>query len=200
MYLIKIELDRREARGLLCDCQQMHRFITGFFGTDRRSSQVLYRTNMVRNKLCIYLYADRQAEHIPDNCAVWQREITGWLDSMAAGQLWSFDLVAAPSKKVASEGRKNSQRRILRHPRERQEWLERKAEQSGFSILQVQEQEQLHVSGRHHGDRGGMMYHDAYHYQGLLQITDAECFRKALQTGIGSGKAYGFGMMMVKRL
>ena len=70
MYLIKIELDRRDARGLLADCQQMHRFITGFFGTDRQSSQILYRTNLVQNKLCIYIYAQSPAEHIPDNCKV----------------------------------------------------------------------------------------------------------------------------------
>ena len=45
-----------------------------------------------------------------------------------------------------------------------------------------------------------MMYHDAYHYQGTLQITDAAAFRRAMQGGIGSGRAYGFGMLMVKRL
>lgn len=200
MYLIKAELDRREARGLLADCQQMHRFITGFFGTDRRSSQILYRTNLVQNKLCIYLYAQSPAEHIPGNCKVQQRNVTSWLESMEIGQLWSFDLIAAPTKKVALEGKKNSQRRILRLPQERQEWLERHAEQNGFAILQAQEQEQLHVSGKHKADKGGVMYHDAYHYQGILQITDGEAFRRAMQTGIGSGKAYGFGMMMVKRL
>ena len=149
MYLIKAELDWREARGLLADCQQMHRFITGFFGTDRQSGQILYRTNLVQNKLCVYLYSQTPAEHIPNNCELQQRDITSWLDGMEAGQLWSFDLIAAPTKKVGAEGKKNSQRRILRLPRERQEWLERKAEQNGFAILQVQELEQLHICGRH---------------------------------------------------
>ncbi len=200
MYLIKVELDRREARGLLADCQQMHRFITGFFGTDRQSGQILYRTNLIQNKLCIYLYAQSPAEHIPDNCQVQQRDITAWLDSMEEGHLWSFDLIAAPTKKVVCDGKKNSQRRILRQPQERREWLERKAQQNGFAIIQVQEQEQIHVSGRHKTDKGGMMYHDGYHYQGILQITDADAFCHALQNGIGSGKSYGFGMMMVKRL
>lgn len=200
MYLIKVELDRREARGLLSDCQQMHRFVTGFFGTDRKTNQILYRTNLVQNRLCIYIYADTPAEHIPDNCQVRQRDITSWLDGMDAGQIWGFDLIAAPTKKVASEGKKNSQRRILRLPQERQEWLERKAAQNGFAIVQAQEQEQIHVSGRHEGNRGGSMHHDAYRYQGVLQITNAEAFRDAVQNGIGSGKAYGFGMMMVKRL
>lgn len=200
MYLIKAELDRRDARGLLADCQQMHRFVMGFFGTDRLSGQILYRTNMVRDKLCIYLYSQAPAEHIPANCHIQQRDVKLWLDTMEAGQHWSFDLIAAPTKKIASEGSKNSRRRILREPGERQAWLERKAEHNGFVIIQAQEQEQLHVSGRHHPDKGGVMYHDAYHYQGVLQITDAEAFRKAMQTGIGPGKAYGFGMMMVKRL
>lgn len=200
MYLIKVVLDRRDARGLLADCQQMHRFITGFFGTDRQSGQILYRTNLVQSKLCIYLYAQSPAEHIPDNCEVKQRDVTAWLDSMEEGQLWSFDLIAAPAKKVACEGKKNSQRRILRQPQERREWLERKAEQNGFVIHQAREQEQFHVSGKHKSDKGGMMYHDAYHYQGILQITDADAFRQALEKGIGSGKPYGFGMMMVKRL
>ena len=202
MYLIKVEveLNLRKDSGLLTDCQQMHRFITGFFGTDRQSGQILYRTNLVQNRLCIYLYSQAPAEHIPNNCELQQRDITSWLDGMEAGQLWSFDLIAAPTKTVGAEGKKNSQRRILRLPRERQEWLERKAEQNGFAILQAQELEQLHICGRHKADKGGVMYHDAYHYQGILQITDGEAFRRAMQTGIGSGKAYGFGMMMVKRL
>ena len=200
MYLIKVEMDRRDARGLLADCQQMHRFVTGFFGTDRQSSQVLYRTNLVRSRLAIYIYAQNPAEHIPANCEVQQRNVTSWLDSMGMGQIWNFDLIASPSKKVAAEGQKNSQRRILREPGERQAWLKRKAEQNGFAILDAQEQEQIHVSGKHGAGQGGVMYHDAYHYQGVLQITDAEAFRKALQQGIGPGKAYGFGMMMVKRL
>ena len=200
MYLIKVEMDRREARGLLADCQQMHRFVTGFFGTDRQSGQVLYRTNMVRNRLAIYMYAQNPAEHIPANCEVQQRDVTPWLDSLEVGQIWNFDLIVCPSKKVAAEGRRNSQRRILREASERQVWLERKAEQNGFAILDAQEQEQIHVSGRHGAGQGGVMHHDAYHYQGVLQINDAEAFRKVLQQGIGPGKAYGFGMMMVKRL
>lgn len=198
MYLIKIELDRRDARGLLADCQQMHRFVTKLFGTDRQSSQILYRTNLIQNKLYIYLYATKPAEHIPENCYIQQREITSWLDSMGRGQLWSFDLIASPSKKVATEGSKNSRRRILRQSHDRQEWLERKAEQNGFSILQAQEQEHLHLSGRHNPKSGGLMHHDAYHYQGVLQIADVELFRKAIQSGIGPCKAYGCGMLLLK--
>lgn len=198
MYLIKVELDRRDARGLLADCQQMHRFITGFFGTDRQRGQILYRTNLVQNTLCIYLYGAGPAKYIPKNCRCQQRDITSWLNALEAGQIWNFDLIASPSKKVAVEGKKNSQRRILRDPEARQAWLNRKAEQNGFVVLQAREQEQVHVSGKHNGDQGGAMCHNAYHYQGVLLIVDVEAFRKAIQSGIGPGKAYGFGMLLLR--
>ena len=200
MYLIKVEIDRRDASPLLSDCQKMHRFVTGLFGTDRQTAQVLYRSNLVRNKLCLYLYASSSAEHIPANCAVQQREITAWLENMNAGQVWGFDLIASPSQKVRVEGQKNSRRRILQSPADRRAWLERKAAQAGFALLDVEEREQIHVCGRHSTDNGGTMYHDAYQYCGALQITDAAAFRAALQNGIGAGKAYGFGMMLVKRV
>ena len=43
------------------------------------------------------------------------------------------------------------------------------------------------------------MYLDQYHYQGTLQITDVEQFRKAVQGGIGPGKSYGLGMLLLSR-
>lgn len=203
MYLIKVEMDRRlpEVRRAVADCQKMHQLITGLFGTARQKSNILYRTNFVADQLHLYLYASQPVEEATsDRYRIVQRDITPWLEQLAAGQCWQFDLIASPSKKVSTERQKNSQRRILRQPSQRQTWLERKAEQSGFTLCQVSELEQIHVSGRHREEKGGTMYHDAYRYQGVLQIADADAFREALRKGIGSGKAYGFGMMVVKRL
>lgn len=36
-------------------------------------------------------------------------------------------------------------------------------------------------------------------FDGVLEVTNADKFRKALQTGIGTGKAYGFGLLSVAR-
>ena len=203
MYLIKVEMDRRlpEVRQAVADCQKMHRLITGLFGTDRQKSSILYRTNCVANKIHLYLYASCPVtEEATGRYRIMQRDITPWMEQLREGQYWKFDLIASPSKKVSTEGQKNSQRRILRQPSERQNWLEQKAAQSGFTLCQVTELGQIHVSGRHREEKGGAMYHDAYHYQGVLRIMDAEAFREALRKGIGSGKAYGFGMMILKCL
>jgi CRISPR system Cascade subunit CasE len=34
-------------------------------------------------------------------------------------------------------------------------------------------------------------------FEGRLRVTDAEAFRRALAAGIGSGKAFGFGLLSV---
>lgn len=201
MYLIRVELDRNayEVRSALMDCEKMHILVTGLFGTQRSDSSVLYRLNAQQNRLQLYLYASVPVtEEACRKYPVVQRDITQWVSGLEQGQIRQFDLTASPSKKVPSETGKNSQRRILRQPEQRMEWLQRKAEQYGFTLLQVQELEQLHLSGSHRKESGGKMYLDAWHYQGMLRIDDAQLFRKALEGGIGSGKAYGFGMLMLK--
>ena len=201
MYLIKVEMARSlpEVRHALADCQKMHRLVTGLFDAARQDANILYRTNFVADQLHLYLYASIPVtEPAAKRYRIAQRDLTPWLERLQPGQYLKFDLITSPSKKVSMDGQKNSRRRILREPSERQAWLERKAEQSGFAICQVIEQEQIHVSGKHPADQGGIMHHDAYRYQGVLQITDSEAFRRSLQKGIGSGKAYGFGMMLLK--
>lgn len=202
MYLTKIDLrpDERTIQFALANCQQMHRHVTGLFGTDRKSAQVLYRLRQERGCNAIYLYSACPVDAsrlLRGMTLAGQRDLTGWVSEFAAGQRWQFDLLAAPMKKVSAEGRKNSQRRILRTAEERMQWLARKAEQSGFRVLTVRELEYVRQSGRR--PESHRMYLDAYHYTGSLEILEADAFRRALTQGIGSGRAYGLGMLLLRR-
>jgi CRISPR system Cascade subunit CasE len=47
------------------------------------------------------------------------------------------------------------------------------------------------------GAGGHVTIHLAVLFDGLLRVTDAEQFRKTLTRGIGSGKAFGFGLLSV---
>lgn len=203
VYLTKLELplQSRKAAGLLTDCQNMHRWISTLFEAERQAQHVLYRTNMLRGKIQIYLYSDIPPKYIPAEAQVaGQRDLGAWLDGMEAGSVWGFDLLAMPSKKAyQAERGKNSQRRLLRHPEERMEWLRRKGQEYGFWVLQAEELEQRHMRGRHRQERGGSMYLEAYHYRGILKIQQTDNFRKALTTGIGPGKAYGLGMILLQK-
>ena len=40
---------------------------------------------------------------------------------------------------------------------------------------------------------------DGVTFEGVLEVTDAEKFREALAKGVGSGKAYGFGLLSVAK-
>lgn len=209
MYLSKVEIDRKSqtAREMLSNRQQMHRFVTEMFCKDlatpfveqtRQTSKALYRTFISGNKLNIYIYSHNTIEKAPF-CNVQTRDLSGWLNRMKEGQVWNFDIIASPCKKVQVEGKKNCSRRSLRLPEERQNWLERKAAQFGFEIIDYTECEHVNVVAKHEDERIGETKLYGFHYQGVLRITDADAFRNALEFGIGPGKAYGFGMMMVKQ-
>ena len=203
MILTRIDLSMGSPaiRRALGDCQQLHRLVTGLFGTDRSGGKLLYRLEDRQGRPSLYLYSAvplRRDRLIGGMALAGERDVTDWLEHLEQGQLWGFDLLAAPMKKVASEGSRNSRRRVLRTQEERMSWLLRKAEQNGFELVNVRELEQGHLYGSHRDEQGGRMVLDSYHYQGVLRILEPEQFRQAVENGVGSGRAYGLGMLLLK--
>lgn len=139
MYLTKLDLEQanRRIQVSLADCQQLHRLVMGLFETDRKSSRVLYRLRMQDRKLALYLYSDcpiDRARLLPGMLFSGERELSGWLAHMDAGQIRGFDLLAAPTKKVAAETGRNSRRQTLRTQEERFSWLLRKGSKMAFRL------------------------------------------------------------------
>ena len=202
MYLTKIELDRsyQRIRSAMGDSQQMHRLVTGLFGKSRKEADVLYRVRMsgILGELYLYSVIPVMEERVlPGMRLTAQRDVTLWLESMKTGDIYRFQLLTAPSKKVACEGTKHSRRRSLREPEERLTWLARKGEQGGFAILSVQETPGEKLSARHTVNDGGMLTVDSFCYTGCLRITDENAFRRTVREGIGPEKAYGLGMLLL---
>lgn len=202
MYLVKIvfPLQNRRIQEALADCQKMHQLVTGFCGTDRKSSNLLYRVRMEFNQNAIYLYSNQaidEARILSPMRLIGQKDISAWISGMQEGMTKRFDLLALPTKKVAQNTGKNSQRRVLKTLEERLAWMQKKSTQFGFQLLAVNELEHVRQTGKHASESGGRMYLDGYHYQGVLQVTDTARFQRALQDGIGAGKAYGFGMLLL---
>ena len=203
MYLTKIELDLSSpgVRAALGDGQKMHRLVCGCFGTARKASDILYRCRLRGTFADLYLYSACPIEEdrlLKGMRLAGQRDITSWLEKMTAGNVLQFQLVTMPFRKVAEDGAKNSRRRALHTQEERFAWLTRKAEQGGFQVLSVMESPAEKMTARRPAETGGSLTVDAFCYTGTLRITDAEQFRKTVQTGIGAEKAYGFGMLILK--
>lgn len=206
MFMTCVEIDRRHpsARQALADCSDMHRNIMRLFASStapvrRCEERVLYRIVEQRSTIQLYL----TSQQAPDlSQARWllaerqrQREMRPLLDGFAAGQVFSFDLLTHPSKKVRGEG-KNSARRFLKTAEERFAWLAHQGEKYGFHLLGVHEEEPYDI----HGKRStGRMTLRVVRMIGQLQITEADAFRTAYQNGIGPEKAYGLGMLLLTR-
>lgn len=202
MYLTKIdlELSNRTVCAALGDCQKMHRLLNGLFDSSRQDVQLLYRVRGRGRDCSVYLYSScpiRPEKLLPFMTLEGQRDLSGWLDTMKPGRRLRFDLLTMPSKKEPQETGKNSRRRILKTEEERLAWMERKAAQNGFALVQMQELETVGFTGKHSQEQGGRMSWNAYHYTGILEIRDAEAFRKAMEQGIGPEKAYGLGMILL---
>lgn len=204
MYLAKIEMSLSEpaVRAALRDAQKMHRLVAGLYQLPRQEAELVYRVRTQGYTVALYLYAAQPINLdrlLPGIRLTGERDVSDWLASIREGQLWRFDLLTMPFKKVSDGEGSNSRRRVLRTQEERLAWLARKAVQNGFVILDVQETPGEKESAVHTAEKGGRLFLDAYQYSGTLRILDAERFRQAVRQGVGPGKAYGLGMLLLKR-
>ena len=204
MVLSRIELTLSDpgVRAALADAQKLHRLVTGLFGTARQDVDLLYRLRTQGTVVTLYLYSSvppAPERLLPCMRLTGSRDLADWLEQMQIGMTLGFDLLTMPFKKAPDADGKNSRRRVLRTEEERMAWLARKAEQNGFELLSVREQIGEKLRAVHAPDQGGRLYLDTYQYSGTLCITDADAFRNAVQRGIGPGKAYGLGMLLLTR-
>ena len=125
-------------------------------------------------------------------------------------QQLAFRLRANPTKRL-SAGKGNTGKRIGLYAVEDQiKWLERKAADHGFAILSVMPTQQQRIEGRipikanesvvtNEESAEAKKVYDAkffsVQFDGILQVTDTAAFLTAVQAGIGSGKAFGFGLL-----
>jgi CRISPR system Cascade subunit CasE len=129
------------------------------------------------------------------------REVDKERDRIAVGDSFAFRLRANTTKKIpkvdaeAGTRTKNGTRVPVRGDEEWLRWLGRHAAAAGFHVAGVQVTEIPARSGR--GPRD-LTFAGAV-YEGRLQVTEAGAFRTALASGIGPGKAFGFGLLSIQR-
>lgn len=132
------------------------------------------------------------------------KDVAASYSALTAGRILTFKLHANPTKKVdlrqdKDPGRRNGRRVVLVKEEEHLAWIVRKGEQSGFDLVRrgdgfptVQVSPVQRVVG--HGSPDTRTF-GAVTFEGVLRVTDANLLRAALVVGLGSGKAYGFGLL-----
>lgn len=136
--------------------------------------------------------------------------------SFTEGTLLRFRLRVNPTRKLCVNPLESSRRNGPRVPFQTEEdevaWLDKKGKANGFELLPVMDVflgakdikdvlvfRENRVYGWKKGENDShvkMTFHSVK-FEGLLKVTDRNLFRKALEQGIGSGKAYGFGLLSV---
>lgn len=135
----------------------------------------------------------------PDWCPsdAWESKTVD--EAFFQNEAYRFSLLANPTKKLvvrnADGSRKKNGRRIALGKREDLiAWIERKGEQHGFSA----ETDNLKTVPRPRQQflqKGKSGTHTATEFTGMLKVTDPVAFEQAAKQGIGSAKAFGFGML-----
>ena len=140
----------------------------------------------------------------PDWCPVdaWESKTIG--SDFFTHSAYRFSLLANPTvKRVVrdeqGQRKKNGRREPIIDRDGLIDWLRRKGEQHGFEI----ETDSLKTIPRPRQaftKKGATGTHTATEFSGLLRVTDSEPFQHAATYGIGSAKAFGFGMLCLSPL
>jgi CRISPR system Cascade subunit CasE len=124
-------------------------------------------------------------------------------DYLAAGT-YRFSLLVNPTRKVRSDAEGNRTKNGRRLPLTKREelltWMQRKAEAGGFDIGDAESLRTLPKPRSYFQKAGVSGVHFAVEFQGVLTVTDAALFRQTFTTGIGSAKAFGFGLLALATL
>ena len=122
---------------------------------------------------------------------------------------YRFQLRANPTKKLRADNadgtrKKNGQRVPLTTPEALADWLRRKGEAGGYHVhgLEPEAVEPCAISPAYrfhfHREKDGQRgYHSGVDFSGTLDVTDASRFHETFRLGVGSAKAFGFGLLVI---
>jgi len=181
-YITKI---RTNTGSFGVDSYGWHRFLSEAFpGPQEPKRNFLYRVNFgPMGSLEVLVFSIKQP-----NVLGWETKPIG--PSYLAYSKYYFKLRANPTSMRSSGGR-----RALNDD-EFYDWIDRKSTEGGFQLENVN----INKLG-HQGfinKKGVPGSHLAVEFSGVLVVVDKNKFSETFNSGIGSAKGYGFGMLLLK--
>ncbi len=111
--------------------------------------------------------------------------------AVAENDQWLFRLHGMVTQKSLKDGKQRVFRRAHHAPR--YDWLTRRGEEHGFEVIAAN----VDVARDLIDKPGRPFFLDVSRFTGCLKVTDLSAFTGALRSGIGSGRAFGCGMLQL---
>lgn len=200
------------------DCHALHRRVMAAFGNAPDPSKarqyfgVLYRLEAGPGRTAMLLVQSNIVpswSHLPAGYLLdkpQHKDVTARYATVREGMSLRFRIRANPTKKVDTksiEGVRRHGRRVeLTDHAEQLAWLRRKGSDAGFELVSAElgDAARVEPSPRIVGtNRGQRVTFAAVLFEGVLRVTDAAAFRETLAVGIGTGKAFGCGLLSIAR-
>jgi CRISPR system Cascade subunit CasE len=115
------------------------------------------------------------------------------------GNAFFFRLLANPTIR-RREGAYSGKRVELRLMEEQIAWLQRKGQTGGFDVCGADVRDLGKITSLKHKDgKKQTITHQGVIFEGVLEVTDGQMLLNSLQKGIGSAKAFGFGLLSLSK-
>ena len=156
-----------------------------------------------------------------DHDGIWSIESKDYAPKIQAGECYAFSLRVNPVVRRKGEDGKSRRHDVVMDLKRRRDyqttprakrppegeliqeagskWLQSRAEKHGFSVSE----EAIRVEGYHQyrsSRAGRKIIFSTLDITGVLRVDSPELFTQALHAGIGPAKAFGCGLMLVRRM
>ena len=153
---------------------QIHLALEASFGPRKETGYLWSRNPVPGGSLCIV--------RCPEGCEP---------PALAENDQWLFRLHGMVTQKSLNDGRQRFFRRGHHAPR--YDWMTRRGEEHGFEVVTAS----VDVARDHVDKPGRPFFLDVSRFTGCLKVTDPNAFTDALPSGIGSGRAFGCGLLQL---
>lgn len=108
--------------------------------------------------------------------------------------------VLMAARKPFPKGERTSQACIEAMEAAARNWLQTRAEGFGFTLPVAPEVGAYRQHALSKKEGGQPIRYSSVDYEGLLEVTEPELLKRALQEGIGRAKAFGCGLLLLRRV
>ena len=209
------------AKVMCADAYREHQSLWRLFDTDPDADRdFLFRREAVSNALRYFLVSERPPQ---DSAGLWKIEHKHYEPKLSVGQKLAFTLRVNPVVTRKDKGGKGKRHDVVMDAKIRMDyknlpdskrqpmtkivqdaglaWLKPRAEKNGFRIheaLALVDAYQQHRSYKN-GRKTPICY-STLDFSGVLEVIDTTQFNSALTSGIGPAKAFGCGLLLVRRI